>query len=225
MFKLTKHDKSAQVNSQRARLEYRYAQMTRDRRLDEVKAILRRLQHISVESVDPADAPTGPPLRALPHRAPMAARMLAAIVLLIGVGIYALISLVGSTDWTARRSSSRTLEDAAVSSTSSPRDAPPQYTPPSPQAVLRRALHNMSSGRVQAARSELLSIDPEGSVDVAWALARSYDPNFLSTLATADAAPDIAEATRWYRTWYALAVKEGLVADTVSPERIIRSMR
>jgi hypothetical protein len=83
----------------------------------------------------------------------------------------------------------------------------------------------MSSGRVQAARSELLSIDPEGSVDVAWALARSYDPNFLSTLATADAAPDIAEATRWYRTWYALAVKEGLVADTVSPERIIRSMR
>jgi len=83
----------------------------------------------------------------------------------------------------------------------------------------------MSSGRVQAARSELFSIDPKGSVDVAWALARSYDPNFLSTLSAADAAPDIAEATRWYRTWYALAVKEGLVADTVSPERIIRSMR
>jgi hypothetical protein len=197
--------------------------MTRDRRLDEVKAILRRLQHISVESADPTDA-TSPPLRALPHRVPMAA-VLAAIVLLVGVGTYALFSFVGSTDWTARRSSSRTSEDAAASSTRPPRDAPPQYTPPSSQALLRRALHNMSSGRVQAARGELLSIDPEGSVDVAWALARSYDPNFLGTLATADAAPDIAEATRWYRTWYALAVKEGLVADTVSPERIIRSMR
>jgi hypothetical protein len=193
--------------------------------LDEVKAILRRLQHISGEAADPSAAATSPPLRALPHRVPMAARMLATIVVLVGIGTYALISFVASTDWTVRRSSSRSPEDAAASSARPPRDAPPQYTPSSPQALLRHALLNMSSGRVQAARSELLGIDPEGSADVAWALARSYDPNFLSTLARADAAPDIAEATRWYRTWYALAVKEGLVADTVSPERIIRSMR
>jgi|SRR5262245_626223 len=200
--------------------------MTRDRRLDEVKAILRRLQHISVESADSTDATANLPVRALPNRVTMVAMMLAAIVLLAGLGTYAFVSFVVSTDGTAHRSSTRAPEDAAASSARSPpRDALPQYTPPSAQAVLQRALHNMSSGRVQAARSELRSIDPEGSVDVAWALARSYDPNFLSTVAAADAAPDIAEATRWYRTWYALAVKEGLVADTVSPERIIRSMR
>ena len=76
----------------------------------------------------------------------------------------------------------------------------------------------------QAARSELLRVASEGSADVAWALARSYDPNFLRTV-SADAAPDIAEATRWYRTWYAIAVKQGLVADSVPLERIIRSMR
>jgi hypothetical protein len=202
--------------------------MTRDRRLDEVKAVLRRLQNISVESapVGPTDATATPPLRALPHRVRMAAMMLAAMALLIGLGTYAFVSFVGSTDSTARRSSSSAPEDAAVSrARPPPRNAPPQPAPPSAQAVLQRALHNMTSGRVLAARSELLRIDPEGSVDVAWALARSYDPNFLSTVPAADAAPNIAEATRWYRTWYALAVKEGLVADSVSPERIIRSMR
>ena len=200
--------------------------MTTDRRLDEVKAILRRLQHISLEAADPTDARATPPVLALPHRVIMAAMMLAAIVLLVGIGTYAFVSFVGFADWTAPRPSSGAHEAAAVSSARPPsQDAPPQYAPPSARAVLQRALHKMSSGRVQAARSELFSIDPEGSVDVAWALARSYDPNFLSTLSAADAAPDIAEAARWYRTWYALAVKEGLVADTVSPERIIRSMR
>lgn len=107
--------------------------------------------------------------------------------------------------------------------------APPQTAelaaPPAPQATLQVALGLMASGRVQAARGELLRLAPEDSADVAWALARSYDPNFLGTLPTADATADIAEATRWYRAWYAIAVKQGLVADSVPLERIIRSMR
>ena len=65
----------------------------------------------------------------------------------------------------------------------------------------------------------------EGSPDVAWALARSYDPNYLGSIPATDAGPDIEQATRWYRTWYAAAVKQGLVADSVSLERIIGSMR
>jgi hypothetical protein len=40
----------------------------------------------------------------------------------------------------------------------------------------------------------------------------------------ADTAPDVAEATRWYRAWFDIAVKQGLVADSVSLDRIIRSM-
>jgi hypothetical protein len=202
--------------------------MTRDRRLDEVKAVLRRLQHISVESasVGPTDATETQTLRSSAHRGTMVVMMLAAIAVLIGLGTYAFISFDESTASTARRSSSRVPEGAAaLSDTVPPSNAPPQPAAPAAQAVLERALQLMTSGRVEAARSELVRIDPEGSVDVAWALARSYDPNFLSTIPAADAAPDIAEATRWYRTWYDIAVKEGLVANSVSPERIIRSMR
>jgi len=91
--------------------------------------------------------------------------------------------------------------------------------------ALEAALGLMTNGRVRAARQQLLAIAVDGSPDVAWALARSYDPNFLGTLPAADAGPDIEEATRWYRAWYAAAVKQGLVADSVSLERIVGSMR
>jgi len=83
----------------------------------------------------------------------------------------------------------------------------------------------MAAGRIQAAREELLRLVPEDTADVAWALARTYDPNFLATIPVADAGPNVAEATRWYRTWYAVAVKQGMVGDSVSLDRIIGSMR
>ena len=78
--------------------------------------------------------------------------------------------------------------------------------------------------RVQA-RAKLLRHRFEDVADVAWALARSYDPNFLATIPGADAEADIAAATRWYRAWHAAAVKQGLVTHGVSLERIIGSMR
>jgi hypothetical protein len=83
----------------------------------------------------------------------------------------------------------------------------------------------MANGRVQAARRQLVRIASEGSADAAWSLARSYDPNYLGTIPSADAAADVEEATRWYQTWRTVAVKEGLVAGSISLERIIRSMR
>jgi hypothetical protein len=92
-------------------------------------------------------------------------------------------------------------------------------------AALQTASGLMTSGQVQAARTELLRVAQEGSADIAWALARSYDPNVLGAIAATDASPDVVQATRWYRTWYDIAVKQGLVADSVSVERIIRSMR
>ena len=78
----------------------------------------------------------------------------------------------------------------------------------------------MASGQVQAARTEL--VRTEASADVAWALARSYSPNFLSTILTADAAADVGagRALRWYRTWHTLAVKDGLVADSVPVDEL-----
>jgi hypothetical protein len=95
---------------------------------------------------------------------------------------------------------------------------------PEPAAALHVASELIASGQVRAARDVLLRVTKEESADVAWALARSYDPNFLVTIAAADAAPDVAEATRWYRAWYDIAVKQGLVADSVSLDRIVRSM-
>lgn len=83
----------------------------------------------------------------------------------------------------------------------------------------------MSTGRVQAARQRLLAMTPDGSPHVAWALARSYDPNHLKGVQGADAGPDVAEATRWYRTWYAAAVKQGMITDSISLEKIVGSMR
>jgi hypothetical protein len=90
--------------------------------------------------------------------------------------------------------------------------------------VLEDALQLMAAGKVQAARTELFSAMKDDTADVAWHLARSYDPNVLVTVPAADAGPDVAEATRWYRTWYDIAVRQGQVSDGVSLERIIRSM-
>jgi hypothetical protein len=95
---------------------------------------------------------------------------------------------------------------------------------PGVAAALHVASELVASGQVRAARDILLRVAKEESADVAWALARSYDPNFLVTVQAADTAPDVAEATRWYRAWFDIAVKQGLVADSVSLDRIIRSM-
>lgn len=117
--------------------------------------------------------------------------------------------------------------DATVRPVDPPAAPPPRSASETQRfpAALRAASVLMTSGQVQAARAELLRVAQEGSADVAWALARSYDPNFLGAMAATDASPDVAEAARWYRTWYDIAVKQGLVADSVSVERIIRSMR
>jgi hypothetical protein len=83
----------------------------------------------------------------------------------------------------------------------------------------------LAKGQVQAARKQLLGLASADAADVAWMLARSYDPNFLVTLPSADGAGDVEQATRWYRIWHAAAVKQGLVPNSVSVERIIGSMR
>jgi hypothetical protein len=71
--------------------------------------------------------------------------------------------------------------------------------PPQAQQVMQSALQQMANGRVQAARRQLVRIASEGSADAAWSLARSYDPNYLGTIPSADAAADVEEATRWFR--------------------------
>jgi hypothetical protein len=93
-----------------------------------------------------------------------------------------------------------------------------------PKSLALHASDLMASGQVQAARSALLRAMQDDSADVAFALALSYDPNYLATIPAPDAGPDVTEAKRWYRTWYDIAVKQGLVSDRIPLERIIRSM-
>lgn len=90
--------------------------------------------------------------------------------------------------------------------------------------VARNASDLMASGQVKAARAALLGAAQDDSADVAFALALSYDPHYLATIAGADAGPDVAEAKRWYRTWYNIAVRQGLVSNGLPLARIMRSM-
>ena len=195
----------------------------KDRRLDEVKAILRRLQHIANEpdSVDLANASgTGAHLVSGATRLTIAATV---TTVLAALGLLATYGFVGF------RQSTDPPQNRIPQDTSVPDDmVTPQSNavlPPPSQEVLQSALQQMANGRVQAARRQLLRIASEGSADAAWSLARSYDPNYLATIPSPDAAADVEEATRWYQTWHTLAVNEGLVADSISLERIIRSMR
>jgi hypothetical protein len=93
------------------------------------------------------------------------------------------------------------------------------------RAAIDAAQDLLSKGQVQAARKQLLQLSSADAADVAWMLARSYDPNFLVTLPSADGRADVEQATRWYRIWHAAAVRQGLVPNSVSVDRIIGSMR
>ena len=191
-----------------------------DRKLSQVKAVLQRLQQISAEPTavgsQPAAGGISDPVH-LPTR-----RM--AIVAVLGGAALLCILVISYTFIGVKQLASPPFE---------PRPAPalpamsatPRGAPAKPAPALQVAVGLMTAGRVQAAREELLRLAPEDSPDAAWALARSHDPNFLATIPEADAGPNVAEATRWYRTWYAVSVKQGLVADSVSLDRIVRSMR
>lgn len=176
-----------------------------DRRIREVKAILEGLQRYSTSGHSIATAAD--------ETAAARGRMVKILsaMALVGAGAVALTIFFTQTN----NSTPETLS----------RGVPASSAQPKQDAVVKGAMALLTAGRIQSAREQLTPLATANSVDAAWALARSYDPNFLRTIAGADAAPDVIEAQRWYRTWYALAVKEGLVADSISLERIVKSMQ
>lgn len=214
-----------------------------DPKLSEVKAVLQRLQRISAEpgSADSERMPDEP-IRP-PRRVAVAASLAGAAVVLIAAGAFAFLDFNRPTTSTATRpqpppvaaprkaipeGKPAVVPQGPATPGSHTSVTPPAFQRPEQSTVkpaLEVALGHLTAGRVLAARKELLALVSEDAADVAWALARSYDPNFLGTIPAADAGPDVGQATRWYRAWYAAAVKQGLVADSVSLERIIGSMR
>jgi hypothetical protein len=204
----------------------------KDPKLSEVKAVLQRLQGFDTEPDEPA---TRMPAGTEPRAGRSAAVITGTIILATAAGLLgaaymfvrakapdAPAAIEGSTARTAAGvpDSPPDIQEPGAASIS------PQLAPGAPdvKAALAAARALMAKGKVRAAREQLLTLASKGSPDAAWDLARSYDPNVLAGL-PADTSPDVKEATRWYRAWYAAAVRDGLVADSVSLERIIGSMR
>ena len=151
-----------------------------------------------------------------------------AVVILLGV-VWLIVSPGNRGELSAVATPDVTPAGRAISERSE-REVSVQQPVPVPAARPSRAGVDaaqdlLAKGQVQAARKQLLGLASADAADVAWMLARSYDPNFLVTLPSADGAADVEQATRWYRIWHAAAVKQGLVPNSVSVERIIGSMR
>jgi len=218
-----------------------------DRKLSEVKGVLHRLQGLPVERQSAGSRPAELGFRRgyLAGFATTTTVMVtAAVVLVFGYALSGLRPQASSTPnggpnrlpvfskgpdaagvFTGAVVSheERTRTPTTVGPVVSPEERPGGWATVGPAVEAAQAL--MNSGSVQAARQQLLALASDGSADVAWALARSYDPNHLKGIQGADTAPDVAEATRWYRTWYAAAVKQGMITDSVSLEKIIGSMQ
>lgn len=107
------------------------------------------------------------------------------------------------------------------------RDGAGNVTQPQSAAWQRTALtvsSLLATGRVTEARVLLLKADPEMDPDAAWALARTFDPRYVAQIPAADATPDVAQATHWYRKWHGLALAAGRISADVNIERILRGM-
>ena len=179
-------------------------------KLNEVKAVLQRLQGFPED-----EQPAGPLPANGGARWPPGGAVVATIIFGLAGAILGAAYLFGNL------TTSNPQKTAAVEATGPPpycaigggKGRPGGGARPDGQGAGAR-------GARAAARARL-----EGSPDAAWDVARSYDPNVLATLPQPDAPPDIPEASRWYRTWYEIAVKEGMVANSVSIERIIGAMQ
>jgi hypothetical protein len=213
-----------------------------DPKLGEVRAVLERLQTFAADpnnTQPPAELSNGVPVNGhvlIAHEPSkhehMAGKQRAAAG--IGLGLAGAVVIVLGLVWLfvspgdrGELSAAATPEVTPAGRAISERDASGQPVPPvrSSRAAIDASQDLLSKGQVQAARKQLLALASADAADVAWMLARSFDPNFLVTLPSADGGADVEQATRWYRIWHAAAVKQGLVPNSVSVERIISSMR
>ncbi|MBO0764483.1 MAG: hypothetical protein J2P50_07835 [Hyphomicrobiaceae bacterium] len=198
----------------------------KDPKLSEVKAVLQGLQRIETEdeSAETERGGVGQHGRAV--------AVGAAMIVVTATGILGMALVVGFNARTDTASNPKPAGVARVTAAAPEPKLPAAMLPrldPVKEREVNAALVDarglMAKGQVRAAREKLLALADQGSPDAAWDLARAYDPNVLTALPGADASANVKEAERWYRAWYAAAVRDGLVADSVSLERIIGTMR
>jgi hypothetical protein len=207
-------------------------------RLEEVKTLLHQLQRIRSEPTNsnPQDKPEGHPDQAfagsrtvLPNRRTLSTRP----VLMVAALLFLAAAITGAMlhfDKPAPEHPEPPTAAVQQPGSTEPLSSLGGTTEQQPESgavlsLLQHAQQMMLSGDILGAREVLMKSADSGPPDVALALARSYDPNFLRSVTNPNAAPDIEQAALWYRRWHDAAVESGLVTDTLRLERILRSMR
>jgi hypothetical protein len=207
-------------------------------KLEEVKAILNQLQRIRPDLADDAAAGTTPfPLKTFaqsseaPGETPSSPKRFAAGGMTkIGLALGLLITLAGGAFLIFGHNNEN--HQVEVSQTQAPDHTAAlptgqsgADTPSQTLSKLYQAQQLMAGGDIVAARKMLEPEAEGGSPDAALTLARSYDPNFLRSIDNANSSADARQAEFWYRRWHDIAVKEGLVSDSLRLERLIRSIQ
>jgi hypothetical protein len=114
------------------------------------------------------------------------------------------------------------LQAAGESAAALPASAAPD---PRINSILENARQLMASGQIAAARKLLLQPALTASQDAAWLIARSFDPNYLATLRSPDAAADKVQAEEWYRRWRDIGARNGAGMDDARLKRLIDAMQ
>jgi hypothetical protein len=105
--------------------------------------------------------------------------------------------------------------------------APPAIAPPDPRVTqaVENARQLMDAGHIVAARKMLSQPALTASQDAAWLIARSFDPSYLATVGSADAPADKAQAAEWYRRWRDIGARNGVAMDDARFKRLIDAMQ
>jgi hypothetical protein len=225
-----------------------------DRKLKDVKAALRSLQRIDLNSPAPVELRREQPEA---KKSPAQGRRLGAFALaLIAMGtVIVLASDLFFKYWPAPVAGRQTVDtdnkarapaggDAGQANVTSglpvknnqparpqsppeSRTVPPAGAAPGPRIlpILENARQLMDAGHIAAARKVLLQPALAASQDAAWLIARSFDPNYLATVQSADATADKGQAEEWYRRWRDIGAQNGVAMDDARLKRLIDAMR
>lgn len=201
-------------------------------RLEEVKTLLHQLQQIGSERKGHESSPGQP--HEDTRTVPSASRTRVSKPVLMSCIALVLVAAATTGVWLlySYERESRDPPTAAIGQPGSPepislRGEPTDKQPAAgaPLFLLNQAQQMMLNGDILGARATLMKSADSGPPDVALALARSYDPNFLRSLSSPNAGPDIEQATLWYRRWHHAALENGQITDALKLDRILRAMR
>jgi hypothetical protein len=224
-----------------------------DPKLGEVKAALRSLQRIDVNSSSPIELRHAKPDA---NKRPAQGKRLGAFALaMIAIGTVIVLALdLLFKYWPPSSPSPQVAEISGKASPPAAKDAgsglspsglqgktdqpvkppaadigpaPPAITAPDPRVtqIIDNARQSMDAGHVVAARKMLSQPALAASQDAAWLIARSFDPNYLATVQSADATADKTQAAEWYRRWRDIGARNGAAMDDARFKRLIDAMQ